>query len=149
YALGVGVVAILGSTGLVSRRLWRAGRGGRRVRAEEGARWAGACDLGPLCVRRPVPGRLTLGLCGRRLPAAEAGPSVLVLGPTGSLKTHGLCVPAILEWPGHVVAVSVKRDLLEATRRARTALGPVLVVDPTGPPDPDAACWSPLLVAGS
>ncbi|MEX2623963.1 MAG: hypothetical protein WD651_09550, partial [Acidimicrobiia bacterium] len=64
------------------------------------ARWARPRDLKPLIVRRPQPGRLTLGTVHRRLVATEAQHSVAVIGPAGTGKTTGFAIPALLEWDG-------------------------------------------------
>lgn len=107
--------------------------------------WARPRDLRQLLVRRPTGGRLVLGRLGRRLVAAEARHSVLVIGPTQSGKTSGLAVPAALEWPGPVVATSVKGDLAAATLPYRRRLGRCWVFDPTAGTDlPERASWSPL-----
>jgi type IV secretory pathway TraG/TraD family ATPase VirD4 len=96
--------------------MWWTARRTRAGSPERGARWETATDLKPLIVRRPTPGRLTLGEGpGRRLLATEPGHSLLVLGPTQSGKTSGLAILAILEWPGPVGATSVKADLLQDT----------------------------------
>ncbi|MDF1597503.1 MAG: type IV secretory system conjugative DNA transfer family protein, partial [Acidimicrobiia bacterium] len=81
----------------------------------ESARWAKPRDLKPLLIRRPQPGRLTLGTVNRRLIATEAQHSVAVIGPAGTGKTTGFAIPALLEWDGPVIATSVKGDLLEHT----------------------------------
>ena len=128
-----------------------------------GARWARPADLRPLRVRRFSRGaRLVLGRSsGRgvrpRLLATEARHSVLVIGPTQSGKTTGLAIPAILEWPGPVVATSVKDDLASVTAAFRSTRGPCAIFDPTcsavsapaaNAPAADPAtthtCWSPL-----
>ena len=95
-----------------------------RTNSVSPARWAQRRDLGPLLVPGPVAGRVVIGRCGRRLVAAEAGHSLLVVGPTQSGKTTGLAAPVIREWKGPVVAASVKGDLAEvddgrAVRRGR------------------------------
>lgn len=126
---------------LVQRRLTR-----RRRDEPTVAHWATKRDLKPLIVKRPTPGRLTIGRGpSGRLLAAEPGHSLLVLGPTQSGKTSGLAIPAILEWPGPVVATSVKNDLLAATLDARRERGTVWTYDPTGSVTgvPHAG-WSPL-----
>jgi type IV secretion system protein VirD4 len=56
----------------------------------------------------------------------------MVVGPTQSGKTSGLAIPAILEWAGPLVAVSVKADLLRETFGWRRTLGEVQYYDPTG-----------------
>jgi type IV secretion system protein VirD4 len=108
------------------------------------ARWAGAHDVRGLAVRRPRPGRVTLGRRGRRLLAAEAGQSVLVVAPTQVGKTTGLAVPAVLEWQGPVLATSVKTDLLRDTIGARRNVGRVELFDPSGETGLPADSWSPL-----
>ncbi|HYP55517.1 MAG TPA: type IV secretory system conjugative DNA transfer family protein [Solirubrobacterales bacterium] len=104
--------------------------GGRRRVPD--ARWATKRDLAPLRVPRPEAGRLTLGRFGRTLLAAEERKSVIVFAPTGTHKTSGLAIPALLEWEGPVLATSVKGDLLAETIERREALGEVMVFDPTG-----------------
>ena len=77
-------------------------------------------------------GRLVLGRVGSKLVAAEERHSVIVLGPTQSMKTTGFAIPAILEWEGPVLATSVKSDLLRDTMAAREqSAGEVWVYDPT------------------
>ncbi|MBW3662700.1 MAG: type IV secretory system conjugative DNA transfer family protein [Actinobacteria bacterium] len=126
---------------------WLLGRRARRQpEASDASRWATPQDLTPLVVPGPVPGRLTLGYGSRgRLLATEAGHSLLVLGPTQSGKTSGLAIPAILEWPGPVVATSVKADLLAETISTRRDRGDVWVYDPTSSvAEFDSASWTPL-----
>ena len=119
---------------------------GVRRRSADAARstgWARARDLRRLHAR-PGNGRLVLGRAGRRLVAVESRHSLLVLGPTQSGKTTGLAVPAILEWPGPVVATSTKGDLLADTLAWRATLGPVHVFDPAATTPYERAGWSPL-----
>ncbi|HMO01008.1 MAG TPA: type IV secretory system conjugative DNA transfer family protein, partial [Miltoncostaeaceae bacterium] len=131
YATALVVLGTIGAVGLgVARTARRVS--GAPSRGLSGARWASRRDLRSLMVRRPQSGRLTLGRMGRVLVATEARASTLVIGPSQSGKTAGLAIPAILEAAGPVLAVSVKRDLLDHTTAARRARGPVLVYDPTG-----------------
>ena len=109
-----------------------------------GSSWASIGDLRPLIVRHPVGGRLTLGRVGGKLVAAEERQSVIVLGPTQSMKTSGFAIPAILEWQGPVLATSVKADLLRNTIDARRDVGDVWVYDPTSSSRTDCSSWSPL-----
>ena len=121
--------------------------GGSMGPRPEGAHWATARDLRTLLVRRRTPGRLTLGRLGRRLVAAEPRASTIVIGPSQSGKTTAIAIPAILEAAGPVLAVSVKRDLLDATLAARRDMGPVVVYDPTGASaitDPPPVGWDPV-----
>jgi type IV secretion system protein VirD4 len=108
------------------------------------ARWAQRRDLGALLVKGPVKGRVVIGRFGRRLVAAEAGHSLLVVGPTQSGKTTGLAAPVIREWKGPVVAASVKGDLARLTMDARSQEGEVLLYDPLGTTGLPRASWSPL-----
>jgi type IV secretion system protein VirD4 len=151
-SLAAGVLPLAGGGALLAAV--RSGRGPSRgwtgTGSGRGARWARRQDLRRLLVRRgdPHPGRLHLGTIGGVMhPArvvAEAGQSLVVVGPTQSGKTSTLAVPAILGWDGPVVAASVKGDLLRHTMRQRQERGQVWCIDPTGstgiPPDD----WSPL-----
>ena len=127
-------------------RTRRFGTGGA---ATAPARWASRSDLGRLVVRRPQKGRVVIGNWARRLLAAEAGHSLLVVGPTQSGKTTGLAAPAIREWQGPVVAASVKGDLARLTTDARRRDSEVLVYDPLGTTGLERAAWSPLESCGS
>ena len=117
--------------------------GRRRERRPAGTARAGGGDLRRLRAR-PGTGRLILGRAGRRLVAVESRHSLLVLGPTQSGKTTALAVPAILEWPGPVIATSTKGDLLADTLAWRATLGPVHVFDPAGATPYARSGWSPL-----
>jgi type IV secretion system protein VirD4 len=105
--------------------------GGTRRRVPV-ARWATLRDLAVLRVGEPQPGRLTLGRHGRALLAAEERQSVIAFAPTGTHKTSGLVIPALLEWQGPALVTTVKGDVLAATIERREALGEVMVFDPTG-----------------
>ena len=117
------------------------------------AGWARPGDIGAITIGRPRPGRLVLGaLPGRRrrLVAAEARHSVLVIGPTQSGKTTGMAIPSLLEWPGPVVATSVKDDLAAQTLGWRSRLGPCAVFDPTRTSGlSPLSRWSPLSACDS
>ena len=118
-----------------------AGPGGRAVAAAPAA--------GVLGPRR---GRIILGrrdrirdrLLGRLYLAVEQCHSVLAFGPPGSFKTHGLVIPAILEWQGNLVTTSIKPDVLRATCAHRANLGAVWVYDPLGLSGVPGARWTPL-----
>ena len=126
-------------------------------RTRRGARWACRHDLRALRVRagEAPPGRLLLGVLstGAAAPgrlgratgvAAEPGQSLVVVGPTQSGKTTSLAVPAILDWPGPVLAASVKTDLLRDTQATRARRGRVWRIDPTGCTGAAGDEWSPL-----
>ncbi len=102
----------------------------RRHTQTRGARWARGRDLDSLKVRGGSRGRVVLGRYGRNLLAVESRHSVLVIGPTQTHKTSGFAIPAILEWQGPVVAVSVKGDLMRDTLRWRCTVGEVWIYDP-------------------
>lgn len=110
--------------------------------------WAARKDLRDLIVKAPSPGRLVLGRVGHTLIAAEERQSVIVLGPTQSMKTSGFVIPAILEWQGPVLATSVKTDLLRSTIEARRGVGKTFVYDPTACTQLTCNTWSPLAFCG-
>jgi type IV secretory pathway TraG/TraD family ATPase VirD4 len=124
----------------------------RRRRRERGARWASWWQLRRLLVLGPRRGRIILGrrdrlldrLLGRLYLAVEQCHSVLAFGPPGSFKTHGLVIPAILEWQGNLVTTSIKPDVLRATCAHRASLGAVWVYDPLGLSGVPGARWTPL-----
>lgn len=105
---------------------------------------AARSDLRSLAVAAPVPGRITIGRSGGRLLATEPDASLAVVGPTGCGKTAGFAIPAILEWKGPVLAVSVKADLIDATIEHRRRRGRVWVYDPSASSGQPSAAWSPL-----
>ncbi len=105
--------------------------GGGPDRRAPSSSWARAADLAPLRVRRPQPGRLTLGRHGRHLLAAGERQSVIVFAPSDSYKTTGLAIPALLEWEGPVLATSIKSDLLVDTLARRESQGRVMIFDPS------------------
>ena len=113
------------------------------------AKWATTADLVELRVRRPEPGRITLGYHRRALIAAEERASVMVVGPSQSGKTTGLVVPAMSEWDGPVLATSTKADVLVRTLAARSELGEARVFDPTQATSLGHAVWSPLTASTS
>ena len=124
----------------------------RRRRRQRGARWASWWQLRRLLVLGPRRGRIILGrrdrirdrLLGRLYLAVEQCHSVLAFGPPGSFKTHGLVIPAILEWQGNLVTTSIKPDVLRATCAHRANLGAVWVYDPLGLSGVPGARWTPL-----
>ena len=124
----------------------------RRRRRQRGARWASWWQLRRLLVLGPRRGRIILGrrdrirdrLLGRLYLAVEQCHSVLAFGPPGSFKTHGLVIPAILEWQGNLVTTSIKPDVLRATCAHRANLGAVWVYDPLGLAGVPGARWTPL-----
>jgi len=147
--LVVGVTVCLGLGALRAAARLGIGWPGAGSRRAPSARWARTVDLRELRVRRPEPGRLTLGRFGRGLLAAGERQSVIVVAPTQSHKTTGLAIPALLEWEGPVVATSVKSDLLLDTLAHRGSKGEVMIFDParsTGLPGSRA---TPLWGAGT
>ncbi|MFF5934573.1 type IV secretory system conjugative DNA transfer family protein [Streptomyces sp. NPDC012508] len=60
-------------------------------------------------------------------------------------KTTRRAIPAILDGPGAVLVTSNKRDIVDATRGPRQALGPVWVFDPQQvATEPPQWWWNPL-----
>ncbi len=167
----VPVLVLLGAVAGVALWLVRRRRVGperrRRMGLDPEARFARVWDVAPLWVRNPVKGRVVLGRVGRHLVATEdrlvgldgcvprwlrprasrrTGDrgAIVVVGPSRCGKTTALAIPAILEWAGPVIALSVKADLLDATVVARRERGAVQVFDPTDATGIGDASWSPL-----
>ncbi|MDW3212674.1 MAG: type IV secretory system conjugative DNA transfer family protein [Ilumatobacteraceae bacterium] len=152
--------------------VWRRSldRGRVRLGVETRARFATTRDLAPLVVERPVPtGRFVLGRVHGRFVATEdrhaAAPmrsrrvrvrqgdrgSVAVIGPSRSGKTANV-IAGLLDWDGPAVVVSIKRDLIDATREARQTKGATKVFDPSGVsglPPLELGRWTPLRAARS
>lgn len=116
----------------------------RRRRSSYSATWASTHQLRRLRVRGHDHGRLVVGTARQRKLAVEARHSLLVLGPTQTGKTTGLAIPAILEWPGPVIATSVKADLIADTIGWRSEQGDVFVFDPAACTPFIRSQWSPL-----
>jgi type IV secretion system protein VirD4 len=167
----VPVLVLLGAVAGVALWLMRRRRVGperrRRMGLDPEARFARVWDVAPLWVRNPVQGRVVLGRVGRHLVATEdrlvgldgcvprwlraradrrTGDrgAIVVVGPSRCGKTTALAIPAILEWAGPVIALSVKADLLDATVMSRRKRGAVQVFDPTDATGVGDASWSPL-----
>ena len=121
--------------------VFRTRRERRRAATSE---WASRRHARRLQVRGTAPGRLVVGTRRGRKLAVEARHSLLVLGPTQTGKTTGLALPAILEWPGPVVATSVKGDLVRDSLGWRSQLGDVHVFDPSRTSCYRPSGWSPL-----
>lgn len=143
----------------------------RRMGLDPECRFARGRDIAPLWVRGPTPNRMILGRVGGRLVATEDRHlpldhlprwfrrraearrgdrgAVVVLGPTRCGKTTALAVPAILEWEGPVIALSVKSDLMGSTMRARQRRGDVRVFDPADATWEATSAWSPLRAANT
>ena len=56
--------------------------------------------------------------------------SLLIVGPTRSGKTRGIVIPAILEWDGPMIVLSVKDDVRRVTQPWRALRGPVVTLAP-------------------
>lgn len=141
YGVFAVLLALAGGLALSIYRLFR----GLSNEVTRGATWASRKDLRPLAIKNdPGPGRLVLGRVGSTLVAAEERQSIIILGPTQSMKTSGFAIPAILEWQGPVLATSVKTDLLRNTLEARQRRGNTFVYDPTGCTGLARSGWSPL-----
>ena len=169
-AAAFGAVLVAGS--LIARRR-RVGLERRsRMGLNPEARFARAKDLAPLWVPCPTSRRVILGRVQGQLVAtedarvglAEGIPwwlrrraemrrgdrgAIVVMGPTRCGKTTALAVPAILEWDGPVIALSVKSDLMGATIAARRRRGDVKVFDPGDATSEATSSWSPLRAAGT
>jgi type IV secretion system protein VirD4 len=119
-------------------------RARRHRRQASTSEWARKRHVRRLQIRGTASGRLVVGTRRGRKLAVESRHSLLVLGPTQTGKTTGLAIPAILEWPGPVVATSVKGDLVRHTIGWRSHLGDVHVYDPSRTTAYHRSGWSPL-----
>ncbi|HEV7529173.1 MAG TPA: type IV secretory system conjugative DNA transfer family protein [Solirubrobacteraceae bacterium] len=85
---------------------------------------------------------------------ADPEHAVMVLGPPRSGKTSSIVIPAMLAAPGAAVSTATKRDVLEATWRARAEIGQVWLFDPMGeqselPRGIRRLSWSPVSAAST
>jgi type IV secretion system protein VirD4 len=166
WAFTIMVLLLVGAAAaggvLAVRRVWKPARSTFGVAAD--ARVASGRDVRPLVVQGTVAptGRMLLGRLAPRGPVLatedrerhpakgrravrEQGDrgSVALIGPTRSGKTV-LASAGIIGWDGPVVALSVKRDLYDATATARAARGDLAVFDPGGITGLPTARWTPL-----
>jgi type IV secretion system protein VirD4 len=136
-AVAIGALVAAVALGVVAFAGWRSGLPpiSWLRRLPRSSRWARFFhpDLIRLAItERGQPNRVTLGWRGPLLLAAEAGASTLVVGPTQSGKTTNVCIPAVLEWQGPVVVVTIKRDIIDQTAGWRQRKGKTLIYDPIG-----------------
>jgi type IV secretion system protein VirD4 len=162
-------MSTLGRGGLILGAAWlllRAGKRGqlrsplpkrRSPSTRVADRLAGADDPGEAArehVQR-LGGGAFLGFApGGNWVTADPEHAVMVLGPPRSGKTSAIVIPAMLGAPGAAVSTATKRDVLDATWRARSEIGQVWLFDPTGEPGrlPRAIrrlCWSPVSAAST
>jgi type IV secretion system protein VirD4 len=140
----IGMLAIAvfgGATFLVLwwRSTFGAGNGG------DGARFAGRGDTRQLRKATGIP----LGRHAGRDLRAERNASVCLVGPSQSGKTLSAVVRAILTWPGPLLVLSVKSDVLRLTVAERRRRGDVRIFDPTGQAGEQTATWCPVAAASS
>ncbi|MGA2454390.1 MAG: type IV secretory system conjugative DNA transfer family protein [Solirubrobacteraceae bacterium] len=89
---------------------------------------------------------------GGRWVTANPEHAVMLLGPPRSGKTTSVVIPSLLAAPGAALSTSTKRDVIDATWRARSQLGQVWLFDPSGeqthwPQGIRKLCWSPVAAA--
>ncbi len=89
----------------------------------------------------PGPDRVHLGRHRRWPLLSDPEDHILVLGPTGTGKSSGYAIPAILEWPGPVVVTDPKGELVAMTLAHRRRLGPAAVFAPLMRPTDR---WNPV-----
>jgi type IV secretion system protein VirD4 len=104
---------------------------------------------------RRLGGGAYLGLApGGTWVTADPEHAVMVLGPPRSGKTSMVVIPSILAAPGAVISTATKRDVMDATWRARSEIGQVWLFDPSGeredwPEEVRRLCWSPVPAAST
>lgn len=77
---------------------------------------------------------------------------IVMIAGSGTGKTAGMCIPAMLEHDGVILATSVKDDLVKNTIEYRRTVGDVMVFDPMeslGYDDDKIHSWTPLASASS
>lgn len=68
---------------------------------------------------------------GEKRPIKYDGPHLLTCAPTGEGKGRCCAMPALLDYPGQIVAVDIKGELYECTHRRRREMGQqVIKLDP-------------------
>jgi type IV secretion system protein VirD4 len=113
-------------------------------RARVGAAAVRARDVRRRQLTRSLPTDLVVGAAAGQEVAIRDRRSLLVLGPRRSGKTSAVAVPAVLEWPGPVVATCTGDDLVTHTIGWRSRLGDVHVYDPARVTRHHPSGWSPL-----
>jgi len=129
------LMSAVAGAGLVALGGWELAH--RSHKSGESARFARRRELRTLRKAHGIP----LGRHSGRELRAELNASVALLGPSQSGKTTGRVLPAVREWAGPAIVLSVKRDVLELTVAQRQTKGEILVFDPA---DADSAKWSPV-----
>jgi type IV secretion system protein VirD4 len=119
-------------------------RSGDRRKEVAGIPPATQRDVRRLRMERSGPSEVVVGTADGREVALKSGHSLLVLGPMRSGKTTAVTIPAVLEWPGPVVATSTAGDLVDHTIGWRSRQGDVHVFDPMGTTRYHTSGWSPL-----
>ena len=136
--LTLAVPLALGAAAVVAVRR-RAAR-----RAQAGAAAVRAREVRRRQLTRSLPDDLVVGTAGGQEVAIRDRRSLLVLGPLRSGRTSAVAVPAVLEWPGPVVATCTGDDLVTHTIGWRSRLGDVHVFDPARTTRHHPSGWSPL-----
>ena len=113
-------------------------------RAQAGAAAVRAREVRRRQLTRSLPDDLVVGTAGGQEVAIRDRRSLLVLGPLRSGRTSAMAVPAVLEWPGPVVATCTGDDLVTHTIGWRSRLGDVHVFDPARTTRHHPSGWSPL-----
>jgi hypothetical protein len=114
-------------------------------RSRPRSRWAHARALARagLMSAAPTGRRLVIGRHRDGWVALREGVSLLALGAEGSGKSSSLCIPAIAEWEGCVVAVSDGTTLIETAAGVRQHRGRVDVLDVSDRTGLGTCAWSP------
>jgi type IV secretory pathway TraG/TraD family ATPase VirD4 len=126
-------------------------RADRQVELQPGGQLppATARDVHRAHLERRKPTQLVVGAAGHEEVALHAGDSLLVIGPTGAGKTSAVTIPAVLRWPGPVVATSTAGDFLDRTIGWRSRQGEVHVFDPAATTPYAPSGWSPLATSAT
>lgn len=137
-------VTFLALTAAVVAPVVLAARAGDRKKEVAGIPPATQRDVRRLHMERQEPNELVVGTADGREVALRSCHSLLVVGPMRSGKTSAVTIPAVLEWPGPVVATSTAGDLIDHTIGWRSRQGDVHVFDPMRTTGYHPSGWSPL-----
>ena len=90
------------------------------------------------------PGRVFLGLWGRRIYGLKDNRHLVMIAGSRAGKTMTVLVPNLREYPGPCIVVDPKGELVAKTAARRRTFGPVHILDPFGVTGESSASHNPL-----
>lgn len=123
----------------IAMSVWRA-REAKNAQTYGSARWAKRSEINR--AKLFTDDGVVLGEFDGRYLRHDGPEHVLCFAPTRSGKGVGLVIPSLLTWPGSAIVHDIKGENWKLTAGFRSALGRVLLVDPT---NADSDAYNPLL----